>query len=140
MVFVGERHGAKETQIRPSLLPARSCALERSSRRAFSAPQNEGRRGGLLLNLRGARRQSSPGVGGGGLLFVRVDRRRLDQGEADVVEPFDQALLAEGVDLELDDPAVGTADLLRRQIDGQRRVRAALGVVMELGEVFAPRP
>ena len=71
---------------------------------------------------------------------MRLDRRRLDQGEADVVEPFDEALLAEGVDLELDDAAVGTADLLRRQIDRQRRIGAALGVVMELGEIFAPRP
>ena len=79
-------------------------------------------------------------MGGGGLLFVRLDRRRLDQGQADVVEPFDEALLAEGIDLELDDPAVGTADLLRGQIDGQRRVRAALGVVMKLGEIFGARP
>ena len=71
---------------------------------------------------------------------MRLDRRRLDQSEADVVEPFDQALLAEGIDLELDDPAVGTADLLRRQIDGQRRVRAALGVVLELGQIFGARP
>ena len=81
--------------------------------------------------------RSAPGVGGGGLLFVRLDRRRLDQSQVDVVEALDQTLLAEGVDLELDDAAVGTADLLRRQIDRQRRVGAALGVVHELGKVFA---
>ena len=75
-------------------------------------------------------------MGLGRLLLMRFDRRRLDQGEADVVEPFDKALLAEGIDLELDDPAVGTADLLRWQIDGERRVRAALGVVLEFGEIF----
>src|SRR5271166_3857507 len=71
---------------------------------------------------------SPPGVGRGGLLLVRLDRRRLDQREVDVVEAFDQALLAEGVELERDHAAVGTADFLRRQIDGQGRVGAALGV------------
>ena len=68
---------------------------------------------------------------------MRLDRRRLDQGQADVVEPFDEALLAEGIDLELDDPAVGTADFLRRKIDGDRRIGAALGVVVQLGEILA---
>jgi hypothetical protein len=89
---------------------------------------------------RAPRRRSPPGMGRDGFLFVRFDRRRFDQREADVVQPFDEALLAEGIDLELDDPAVGTADLLRRQIDGQRRVRAALGVVLELGQIFGRDP
>jgi hypothetical protein len=42
---------------------------------------------------------------------------------------------AERVDLESDHAAVGTADLLRRQIDCDRGVGAALGVVDEVLEV-----
>jgi hypothetical protein len=57
---------------------------------------------------------SPPRVGRGGLLLMRLDRLRLDQREVDVVEAFDQALLAEGVELERDHAAVGTADFLRR--------------------------
>ena len=80
-------------------------------------------------------------MGGGGLLLVRLDRRGLDQGEADVVEAFDEAVLAEGVDLELDDPAVGTADLLRRR---DRSVSVAFAPrsasSMQLGEILGARP
>ena len=71
---------------------------------------------------------------------MRFDRRGLDQGQIDVVEPFDQALFAKGIDLELDDPAVGTADFLRRQIDRQRRVGAAFGVVHGAWRDLRPRP
>ena len=39
-------------------------------------------------------------------------------------------MLAERIDLELHFAAVGTPDLLVREIDGQRRVRAAFGVVV----------
>jgi hypothetical protein len=61
--------------------------------------------------------RSSPGVCGGGLLFVRLDRRRLDQSQVDVIQALDQTLLAKIVELELDHAAVGAADFLRRQID-----------------------
>ena len=40
--------------------------------------------------------------------------------EADGVEAVQQAVLAERVDVELDDPAVGTANLLAFEIDGDR--------------------
>jgi len=70
------------------------------------------------------------------LLFVGVDGRLLFHRQTDVVEAVDQAVLAERVDLELDLAAVGTADLLVRQVDRQRRVGAALGVVEQLVEVF----
>src|SRR3984885_4450186 len=79
-------------------------------------------------------------MGLGRLLLVRVDRGGFDQGEANVVEALYETLLAEGIDLKLDDPAVGTADLLCGEIDGQRRIRAALGVVLELGEIFGRDP
>ena len=45
--------------------------------------------------------------------------------QADVVEAVQQAVLAEGVDVEPHHAAVGTADLLGREIDRQRRVGAA---------------
>ena len=85
-------------------------------------------------------RRSSPGVGGGGLFLMRFDRRRFDQSQVDVIEAFDQTLLAERVDLELDDAAVGAPDLLRGQVYRQRRVGAALGVVHELGEGLRAKP
>src|SRR5262249_47660911 len=56
--------------------------------------------------------------------------------EPDVVEAVDQAMLAERIDLELHLAAVRTTDLLVHEIDGQRRVGAALGVVEQLVEIF----
>ena len=50
--------------------------------------------------------------------------------------PFEQAVLAEGVDVERDHAAVGAADLLRREVDGQRGVGAAPRVVHQLVEVL----
>src|SRR6185312_13524378 len=55
--------------------------------------------------------------------------------EADVVEAVEQAMFAELIELELDDAAVRPADFLRREIDGERRVRAALGVVEQFVEI-----
>ena len=70
------------------------------------------------------------------MLLEGVDRRRLLEGEADIVEPVQEAVLAERVEVEGDAAAVGTADLLLLEVDRQRRVGAALGVVEELFEVF----
>src|SRR6185312_401331 len=66
------------------------------------------------------------------LRLVSVDRRLLFHGEPDVVEAVQQAVLAERIDLELYLAAVGTADFLVRQVDGQRRIGAAIGVVEQL--------
>ncbi len=44
-------------------------------------------------------------------------------------------MLLEAVDLELDDAAVGTADFLGLEVDGERRVRAAARVVEKLVDV-----
>jgi hypothetical protein len=53
-----------------------------------------------------------------------------------VVEAVEQAVLLERVDLEGDRAAVRPGDLLFRQVDRQRGVGAALGVVHQLLEVF----
>src|SRR6266567_7058025 len=58
-----------------------------------------------------------------------VDRLFLLQGEADIVETVDEAVLAEGIDVELDHAAIGAGDLLAIEIDGDDGVGAALGVV-----------
>jgi hypothetical protein len=60
------------------------------------------------------------------LLLVGIDRRRLLQRQADIVEAVEEAVLAEGVDVEMDPPAVGAADLLVLEIDRERRVGAAI--------------
>src|SRR5690606_12865130 len=65
-----------------------------------------------------------------------ADRGILVQRQPDVVEPVQQAIALEVVDVELDHTAVGTADFLGFEVDGQRRVRAARGVVHELVEIL----
>ena len=54
----------------------------------------------------------------------------------DVVETVEQAMLAERIDVEADRPAVGAADLLFYEVDRERRVGAALGVVEQLLEIL----
>ena len=61
--------------------------------------------------------------------FVRRDRRRLDQRQPDVIEALEQTMLAERVQLKLDDAAIRAANFLVRQIDAQRRIRPTLRVV-----------
>src|SRR5690606_27982693 len=51
------------------------------------------------------------------------------QGEADVVEPVHQAVLAEGIDVEVDGAAIRPGDLLLLEIDGDDGVGATRGVV-----------
>src|ERR1051326_3304040 len=53
-------------------------------------------------------------------------------GQADIVSTIEQALFAERIDLELDAAAVGTANFLRFQVDGDAGIGAALGVVHQL--------
>src|ERR1700733_1683880 len=65
-----------------------------------------------------------------------IDRRLLLQRQADIVEPVHQTALAERIDLEFHRAAVGAADFLIGQINGQGRVRAALGIVEQFVEVF----
>src|SRR5216117_1190215 len=81
-------------------------------------------------------KESGPGALFPELRLIGVDRALLLHRQPDVVEAVQQAVLSERIDLELHLAAVGTADLLVRQVDGQRGVGAALGVVEELVEVF----
>src|SRR5262245_62105664 len=72
----------------------------------------------------------------GSLLFVARDLVLLDHRQADVVEAVEQAVLAERIDLELHLAAVRPADFLRLEIDGERRVGAALGIVEQLLQIL----
>jgi hypothetical protein len=60
----------------------------------------------------------------------------LFQRQADVVQAVKQAMLFEGIDIELDDTSIRAADFLLFQIDGDRGVGAATGVIHQLVEVF----
>ena len=57
-------------------------------------------------------------------------------GQPDVVEAVEHGVLAVRVDVELHHAAVGAADFLLLQIDRQRRVGAAFGVVEQLFEIL----
>src|ERR1700722_8903383 len=80
-------------------------------------------------------KNSEPGALGLCLGLVAVDRALLFHGEADIVEPVHQAVLAEGIDLEFYGAAIGSADFLAGQIDRQRRVGTAFGIVEQFVEV-----
>src|SRR5438105_15618165 len=69
------------------------------------------------------------------LLLERIDLVLLDHRQADVVEAVEQAVLAVGIDVELHHATVGAANLLLLQVDRQRRVGTALGVVEQLLQI-----
>src|SRR3984893_7559840 len=71
-----------------------------------------------------------------GLLLKALDLAGFEIGHADVVEAFEQAFLAVRVDVEFHYAAVGAADFLFLQVDAERRIGAALGVVEQLFQVF----
>src|SRR4051812_36631552 len=79
---------------------------------------------------------SSPRARGLRLFLEAVDLVGLEPGQADIVETVEHAVLAVGIDVEFDDAAVGATNLLLLQVDRQRGVRAALGVVEQLLEVL----
>src|SRR6202171_2442508 len=58
------------------------------------------------------------------------------QGQAGIVETVREAMFVERIDIEGDDAAIGAANFLGFEIDRERRIGAALGVIHELGEVF----
>src|ERR1700730_14784310 len=60
-----------------------------------------------------------------GGVFEAADFALLLHRQPDIVEAVKQAFLPMGVDVELDHAAVGTADFLFLEIDGQRRIGAA---------------
>src|SRR5437588_5843097 len=71
-----------------------------------------------------------------GLVFEAGDLALFHHGEADVVEALQQALLAVRLDVEPHHAAIGASDLLLFEIDRQRGVGAALGVVEQLLEIL----
>src|SRR5689334_20981378 len=77
-----------------------------------------------------------PGPLGLCLGLVVANRRFVFQGKTNVVEAFEQAALAEGIDLKSDDAAVGAADLLLFKIDGDGGIGTAIGIVHQLFQVF----
>ena len=79
---------------------------------------------------------SGPRARGLGLFLEAVDLGGLLLGQADVVEPVEHAVLAVRIDVELHHAAVGPADFLLLQVDRERGVGAALGVVEQLLQVL----
>src|SRR6266404_924053 len=75
-----------------------------------------------------------PGLGGLLAALEIVDRRRLLQGQADIVQAIEQAMLAERIDLEMNGAAVGALDLLLLEIDLDDGVRASARIVHQLGD------
>src|SRR3546814_4145190 len=57
------------------------------------------------------------------------------QRQADTVETFDQAMLAEGVNIESDDAAIRPANFLSREIDADDGIEAALGIIHQLIDI-----
>src|SRR3954451_14926305 len=71
-----------------------------------------------------------------GLLLEAFDLVLLDHGQADIVETVEQAMLAVRIDFERDHAAVRPPDLLLLQVDRQRGIGAALGVVEQLLQIL----
>src|SRR5262249_52189832 len=92
--------------------------------------------GVVTKSIAAAKPGSRPGSGSLGLGLIVADGRLVFQREADIVEAFDQAALAEWVHLELYHASVGAADFLVFQIHGDGGIGAAVGVVHELVEVL----
>src|SRR5262249_31285477 len=79
---------------------------------------------------------SRPCARGLRLLLEAFDLVLLDHGKADIVEAVEQTVLAMRIDVELHHAAIGTSDLLLLQVDRQRRIGAALGVVEQLLQIL----
>ena len=65
-----------------------------------------------------------------------IDQITLAQGEADIIEPLQQALLAERINLEVNDPAIRTPDLLFFKIDGDGGIGPARGIIEQLVDLL----
>src|ERR1700749_543676 len=76
-----------------------------------------------------------PGLRRGPGLFEAVDLVFGAHGQADIVPAIQQALLAERIDVELDGAAIGAANLLRFQVDGDDGVGTTFGVIHQLVDV-----
>src|SRR5690606_2480331 len=88
---------------------------------------------GLFASGRG---RVQPGVRGAIPLLERADPLLLLQGQADVIEPLEQAVLAKRVDLERNDLAIGTRDFLLLEINGDTRVMAVSRIFHQFRDLF----
>src|SRR5258706_9239253 len=73
--------------------------------------------------------RSEPRLAQAALGFELGDLALVAHRQADVVPAVQQALLAEGIDVELDAAAVWPANLLLLEIDADDGIGAALGIV-----------
>src|SRR5207244_9585703 len=80
--------------------------------------------------------RSGPGAQLGVLLLERSDGASLLHGQPDIVEAVQEEMELEIVEIELDHAAIRAADFLGLEVDRQRGVRAARGVVHQLVQVF----
>src|SRR5262249_15317234 len=137
----GDRGAAGVILVMLVFLTLRS-ARQRASRRARPGPPILRDAPSALLRMRRNRgpgedaSSSQPRPVGPGLLLEALDLGRLLHGEPDVVEAVEQAMLAVRIDVELHRAAVGPADLLLLEIDGERGVGAAIGIVEQLLQIL----
>src|ERR1700744_3605031 len=80
-----------------------------------------------ILNMR-----SNPGRLSFVVFFVGRNLVFAAQGQPDIIPAIEQALLAEGINIELDHAAIGAANFLGLQIDAEAGIGAALGIVHQL--------
>src|SRR5689334_10482588 len=115
-----------------------STPRSRKRRKVVDARRRAGHDGGEYCERRkgGEVRRSRTRAVGVGLLLVARDLCLLLLREPDIVERVEQAVLAEWIDVEPDDAAVRAADFLAFEIDGERGVRAAVGVIEQLLQIL----
>src|SRR5690606_13953763 len=68
-------------------------------------------------------------------LLIGADAVHLPQGQIDVVEPLEEALTPEGIDLELRPEPTRVRDHLRFEVDRHLRPRVGEGTVHELSHL-----
>src|SRR5579875_3697802 len=74
------------------------------------------------------------------LLFELVERVGMAQSQPDVVEPFEQAVLAEGIDLERSAEAAAVGHLLLLERDGEPIAGNRLRILEQLFNVALAQP
>src|SRR5258708_26737796 len=111
-------------------------AAEHPSRRAQErAPQDE-----VACAYLASGNALRPGPRRFGLRLEARDLVLLGERLGDVVEAVEQAVLAMRIDVELDRAAVGAADFLALEVDGEPRIGAALGIVDQLFQALRSDP
>src|SRR5258708_35971689 len=84
----------------------------------------------------GRRLRPEPGLAEPVLFLERGDIAGLLQGEPDVIEPVQQAVLAEGIELEFDHTAIGAGDRLIGEVYGQPGISPLARILHQLVDDF----